>query len=106
MSPSRSTFHIDVVAGLVRPALHRISLTDHDEIEWVINDGSGMVAFDPGVGDPLTWAHGPAFSREFPALGTAKTAGTYVHTVNYWYDLGLGGNKEHESLQMVLIIEP
>jgi hypothetical protein len=106
MMPERKTFTIDVVAGVVTPALHSISLSSQEEIGWTINAGTGRVVFDPAVGDPVVWSQGPNFSKENPAVGTAKTAGTFVHTVSYWYDLGSGGNKEHESLQMVLIIEP
>ena len=104
--PDRKTFRIDVAAEDVRPTLHHISLSAGDEIEWMINDGNGRVVFDPAVGDPVTWRQGPDFERQNPALGTGKTTGTYFHTVAYWYDLGLGGNKQQHSLQMVLIVDP
>lgn len=104
--PDVKTFRIDVAGGVVAPALHRVSLAARDQVRWVLNDGNGRLVFDPTVGDPLLWSHGPDFDWQDPALGAPKTTGTFLHTISYWYDLGLGGNKQHESLQAVLIIDP
>ena len=108
MSPERKTFTIDVVAGSVTPSLHHASLSNHDEVEWVVNDGSARVVFDPSVSDPVDFSggNGPDFDWQNPAVGTVQASGTFLHTIRCWYDLGGSGNKEQESLMAVLIVDP
>ena len=104
--PARKRFMIDVFERRAIPALHRISLRSGDEIEWTVNDGNARVVFEPGIGDPVTYSHGPDFNWQNPAVATAKTVGAHLHSICFWYSLGGIGQKKQGSLAAVLIIDP
>jgi hypothetical protein len=98
---AKKTFVVDVVARTVTPTSHRVHVDD--QVEWKLDKGKAVVVFEPDGQGPVLFSSGPTFNYEVPALGTAQTSGGYPHSVCFWYVQG--GKKEHEALQMMLIVE-
>jgi hypothetical protein len=99
---AKKTFVINVDERAVDPTSHRVPVGD--DVECTINKGKAVVVFEPGGPGPVMFLQGPSFNMEVPALAKAQTPGSYPFSVCFWYEQG--GKKEHEALQMVLIIDP
>lgn len=101
---SKKTFMIDVVNRSVTPALHRISRMQGDQVEWTINDGTGLVVFDPANSAPVNFLEGPSFTYVRAAIGSGRLEGSHPHTISCWY--GDGHNRQNISVSAVLIVDP
>ena len=99
---AKKVFEVEATARRVTPDSHDVRVGD--EIELRIDKGRGVVVFEPKKPEPVTFVKGPAFDLEVPALATAQKPDRHLFSVCYWH--GEGEKKEHEALQMVLIIEP
>jgi hypothetical protein len=99
---AKKTFVVEAAKRAVTPDTHHVPVGD--DMECVLDDGKGFVIFEPGGPGPVLFANGPSFDSNLPALARAQTPGEYPFSVCYWFEQG--GKKEHEALQMVLIIDP
>lgn len=100
--PVRRKFVLTTRPGIMTPMSCVVNVGD--EIEFTIDRGKAVVVFEPEVPPAVLFPRGPSFDSENPLVGTAETTGHYPFSICYWYEDK--GRKQHEALQMVLIIDP
>jgi hypothetical protein len=100
--PVRRKFVLTARPGIITPMSCVVNVGD--EIEFTIDKGKALVVFEPGVPPPVVFPEGPSFDPGAPLVGTAETVGHYPLSICYWYEDK--GRKEHEALQMMLIVDP
>lgn len=98
----RKTFVVNAVKRTLIPESHQIQVGD--EIECKLDQGKGVVVFEPDGPGPVLFVHGPSFDPAVPALASGQTIGEYPFSVCFWFEQG--GQKAHGALQAVLIIDP